>query len=272
MRCRNCHTQLMATDPVCPGCHASIASATSAAPGEIYKTPGWVNLFPMFGGAIGGAVGGLIAEGMRANAGDSGGRSYSASASAARGSSPIKKMLGLLFLLGGLLFLVGAPVMFYETWKIAQWVPREVTVAELRRTTEPKSYPGPWLAYTFEASKPAEINVKRQRLNHGGDVEARGLFVPVEDAWMFVSVAPGFEGNRLVGRLSPLDPALSKSLVERLRKVEPNATGLVPYEFHAVDGCESDRRERYAGAAVCAILGLLGVGPGLLLCRKRRAM
>jgi hypothetical protein len=257
----------MDTDPVCPGCHASIASATSAAPGEIKKVPGWVNMFPIFGGAIGGAVGGAIAGAMMA---DSGGRSYSRAAPATRGSSSVKRMLGLLFLLGGFLFLVIAPVLFYDTWKIAQWVPKEVAAAELRQTKDPKSYPGPWLAYTFEASKPAEMSVKRQRLNHGGDVEARGLFVPVEDAWMFVSVAPGFEGNRLVGRLSPLDPTLSKSLVERLRKVEPNATALLPYEFNAVDGCESDRRQRYTGAAVCAFLGLLGVGPGLLLCRKRR--
>jgi hypothetical protein len=221
----------------------------------------------MFGGAIGGAVGGAIAGAMMA---DSGGRSYSRAAPTARGSSPVKRMLGLLFLLGGLLFLVCAPVIFYNTWQIAQWVPKEVTAAELRQTKDPKSYP--WIAYTFDASKPAEMNVKRQRLNHGGDVEARGLFVPVEDTWMFVSVAPGFEGNRLVGRLSPLDPALSKTLVERIRKIEPNAAALLPYEFNAVDGCESDRRQRYTGAAVCASLGLLGLGPGLLLCRRRRTV
>ena len=85
------------------------------------------------------------------------------------------------------------------------------------KAKDPKAYPGPWIAYTFEGSKPAELNVTRPRLNHGGDVEARGLLVQVDDNWMFVSVAPGFEGNRLVGRLCPLDPALSKSLTERLR-------------------------------------------------------
>jgi hypothetical protein len=176
-------------------------------------------------------------------------------------------MLGWGLILGGILFLVGAPVLFYNTWKIAQWVPREVTAAELRQTQDPKSHPGPWLAYTFEASKPAEMTVKRQRLNHGGDVEAHGLFVQVEDQWMFASVAPGFEGTRIVGRLSPLDPALSKRLVERLRKMELNPASLLPYEFNGVDGCASDRRQRYTGAAVCAFLGLLGLLPGLRLCR-----
>ena len=229
-------------------------------------------MLPVLGGAVGGAIAGAMMAGSARSGGTLHSPAYSAAAPATRGRSPVKLMFGVVLILGGVFIIGNALVMFYDTWKIAQWVPKEATRAELLKTTDPKSYPGPWLAYTFEGSKPAEMNVTRQRLNHGGDVEARGLFVQVEDKWMFVSVAPGFEGNRLVGRLSPLDPALSKSLVERLRKVEPNATGLVPHEFHAVDGCESDRRERYAGAAVCAILGLLGVGPGLLLCRKRRAM
>ncbi len=266
MRCRNCHTQLMDTDAVCPSCRASRTSATSAAPGEFTKPPGWVNMLPMFGGAVGGAVAGAII----ASTANSGGTRYSTAAPATRGSTPVKRLVGLLLILGGLLFLVVAPVVFYNTWQNAQWVPKEVTAAELSQTREPKSYPGPWLAYTFEAAKPAEMNVMRQRLKHGGDVEARGLFVPVEDHLMFVSVAPGFEGNRLVGRLSPLDPTLSKPLVERMRKMELHSAALLPFEFKAVDGCESDRRQRYAGAAVCAVLGLLGLVPGLLLCRKRR--
>ena len=75
------------------------------------------------------------------------------------------------------------------------------------------------------------------------------------------------KGNRLVGRLSPLEPSLSKRLIEKLQKIEPNPAALLPYEFNAVDGCESDRRERYTAAAVCAFLGLLGLLPGLWLCR-----
>ncbi len=221
-------------------------------------------MLPVFGGAVGGAIAGAMMAG-------SGGTLHSAAAApATRRSSPVKWMFGLLLILVGALFLIIALVIFYDTWKIAQWQPKEVTAAELRQTTDPKSYPGPWLAYTFEASKPAELNVTRPRLNHGGDVEARGLLVQVEDKWMFVSVAPGFESNRLVGRLSPLDPAQSKPVIERIRKIEPNPAALLPYEFIAVDGCASDQRQRYTGAAVCAFLGLLGLLPGLLLCRKRR--
>jgi hypothetical protein len=52
--------------------------------------------------------------------------------------------------------------------------------------------------------------------------------------------------------------------------MELDSAALLPYEFKAVEGCESDRRQRYAGAAVCAVLGLLGLVPGLLLRRKRR--
>src|SRR5262249_12237478 len=263
MRCRNCHTQLMDTDLACPSCHASRASATSAAPGEFTKPSGLVTMLPIFGGAVGGALAGAIMAG-------SGGTLPSAATP--RGSSPVKKMLGLCLILGGLLFLIGGTAMFYNTWKIDRRVPKEVTTAELCQAKDPKSYPGPWIAYTFEASKPAEMKVTRQRLNQGGEVEARGLFVGVEDQWMFVTVAPGFEGNRLVGRLCPLDPALSKPLSERIRKLEANPAALLPHEFNGVDGCESDRRQRYTGAAVSAFLGLLGLWPGLLLCRKRRTV
>jgi hypothetical protein len=264
MRCRNCHTQLMDTDPECPSCHASRASATSAAPGAFTQPSGLVNMLPVFGGAVGGAVAGAI----MASSASSGGTLYSPAAPATR--SPVKWMLGLFFILGGGLFLVVALVIFCNTWKIAQWEAKEVTAAELLQTKDAKASPGQWLAYTFEGSKPTEQTVTRSRLNHGGDVEARGLLVQVQDKWMFVSVAPGFEGNRLVGRLSPLDPAQSKPLIEQIRKIEPNPAALLPYEFHAVDGCASDQRQRYSGAGVCGFLGLLGLLPGFLLCRKRR--
>jgi len=251
----------MDTDRACPSCHSSRARATADAPGEFSKPSGWVNLLPVFGGAIGGAGAGAITAG-------SGGTGCPTAAS--RGPSPVRRVFGLCLVLGGLLFLVGAAAIAHNTWTISQLVPREVTAAELRPTKDPKTYPGPWLAYTFDAAKPAETTVTRQRLNRGGDVEARGLFVPVADKWMFASVAPGFEGNRLVGRLTPLDPALSKTLTQRLRTLQPDPGTLLPCEFNAVDGCESDRRQRYAGAAVAAFLGLLGVWPGLLLCRTRR--
>lgn len=263
MRCRNCHTQLMDTDPACPCCHSSRARATAAPPGEIIKPSNLIYALPAFGGAIGGLIAGAILAG-------SGGTLPSPAIPATGGSSSVKMMFGVFFLLGGLLLLLSAPFAIYNTWKIAQWIPKEVTAAELRQTKDPASYPGAWIAYNFEASKPAQLNVTRQRMNHGGDVVARGLFVAVEDKWMFVSVAPGFEGDRLVGRLFPVDPDLSKLLAKRLPKMELNPSALLPYEFHAVDGCESDRQQRYIGAAVCAFLGLLALFPGLLLCRKRR--
>ena len=267
MRCRNCHTQLMDTDLACPSCHSSRARATSRPPGENTKPSyWWIYLLPAFGGAIGGVIAGLIIAGS-ARSDETG---YSTAAPAAGGSSPVKTMIGLFFILGGLLLFVNASFMFYNTWKIAQWVPKEVTAAELRQTKDPASYPDPWIAYTFEASKPAQMNVRRQRMNHGGEVVARGLLVPVEDKWMFVSVAPGFEGDRLVGRLFPLDPDLSKLLVKRLPKLELSPSALLPYEFHAVDGCKSDWQQRYIGVAVCVFLGMVGLFPGLTLWRKRR--
>jgi hypothetical protein len=216
---------------------------------------------------MGGALAGAIMAGSA-----SGGTVYSPAATpGARSSGPVRVTFGLFFLLGGIVFLGLAGVMAYDTWKITQWVPTEVTAPELIKAKDPKAYPGPWIAYTFEGSKPTEMNVTRQRLNHGGDVEARLLLVQVEDKWMFASVAPGFEGNRLVGRISPLDPVQSKPLIERLKKIEPNPAALLPYEFLAVDGCQSDQRQRFTIAGVCAFLGLLGVIPGILLCRKRRA-
>jgi hypothetical protein len=207
-----------------------------------------VTLLPVFGGAIGGAVAGAInADG-----------------------SPIRKTFGVILVLVGLVFLLAAGGIFYNTWKIAHWVPKDVTAAELRAATDPKTYPGTWIAYTFESSKPADMTVKRARLNYGGDVEARGLLVAVEDTWMFVSVAPGFEGNRIVGRLSPLDPKVSKDLTQWLKKKDPNGPALLSCEFMAVDGCASDRNQRYTGAGFSAFLGVVGVWPGLRLCRKRR--
>src|SRR5262249_23562360 len=120
MRCRNCHTQLMDTDPVCPSCHASRASATSAAPGEFTKPSGLVNMLPMFGGAIGGAIAGAMMT-------SSGEPLHSTATPATGNSSSVKRMFGLFFILGGILFLVSATVIFYNTWEIAQWMPKEVT-------------------------------------------------------------------------------------------------------------------------------------------------
>jgi hypothetical protein len=85
MRCRNCHTQLMDTDAVCPSCHASRASATSAAPGEFTKPSALVNVLPMFGGAIGGAIAGAM---IASSGAGSGGTLHSPATPAPRTSRP----------------------------------------------------------------------------------------------------------------------------------------------------------------------------------------
>jgi hypothetical protein len=256
---------MMDTDLTCPSCHSSRARATADAPGEFKKPSTFVTLLPVFGGAIGGAVAGAITA---ANSPGYSGTTYPTAARS--GSSPVRKTFGVILILGGLVFLLASGGIFYNTWKIAHWVPKDVTAADLRAATDPKTYPGPWIAYTFETSKPADMTVKRARLNFGGDVEAPGLLVAVEDTWMFVSVAPGFEGNRIVGRLSPLDPKVSKDLTQWLKKKDPNGPALLNCEFNAVDGCASDRHARYTAAGVCAVLGVAGVWPGLRLSRKRR--
>jgi hypothetical protein len=90
----------------------------------------------------------------------------------------------------------------------------------------------------------------------------------VDDKWLMASVAPGFEGNRLVGRLLPLESPPSQLLSEKIEGFDPAA--LLAYEFNAVDGCASDQRLRYVRAAWYAGLGLLGVLLGLWLIRAGR--
>src|SRR5262249_4730622 len=184
-------------------------------------------------------------------------------------SSPLKWLCGLLLILGGGLFVVLALVHACDTWNIARRQPTVVTAAELCRKEYTESAPD-WLVFTFSGSKPAKLTVTRQRLGHGGDVDARCLLVRVEDKWLVATVAPGFEGNNLVGRLLPLDSPSSHSLIGRLRKLEPNPPALLPYEFNAVDGSASDQRLRYMAAAWIAFFGLLGLWLGLYLFRAGR--
>jgi hypothetical protein len=98
-------------------------------------------------------------------------------------------MFGLLLTLGGFLFLTMAVVHFYDISKIARREARVVTSADLRRTEDPKSLAGEWIAYTFEELKPTGLTVTRRRLGLGGDVEARCLLVRVEEKWLLASVA-----------------------------------------------------------------------------------
>src|SRR5262249_42591786 len=137
-----------------------------------------------------------------------------------------------------------------------------------RATDLTKSSPGTWLAYNFDESLSTELTVTRRRIG-GTDVQARCLFVRADDKWLLASVAPGFEGNRLVGRLIALDSASSPFLLESLRKVEPNRAALLPFEFHAVEGSASDQQLQYTAAALIGGLGLAGMLLGLWMVRKK---
>ena len=120
MRCRNCHTVMMETDAECPTCHASAARATAAPPGLSGKEPsGLLMMLPMFGGA----VGGLLYAGLT-TAADVPLPPYGGPP---RESSPIKRVLGFVFLLGGGLLLLLAFVYFWDTRETAQREPTVLT-------------------------------------------------------------------------------------------------------------------------------------------------
>ncbi len=263
MRCRNCHTGLMDTDTHCPGCHAPVAIATAAAPGPIAGPSPMLAMLPVFGGAIGGVVAGAIAASSTTTpARPLGSLSYGVPAR--RGPGPLRWAFGLLFLLGGGLFLLVGPMLFYDTWKIAQHKPQIITSAELLQKQCLGGLAGSWTAYTFEESKPTGVNVTRHRLGLGGDVQAHCLLVRVEDKWLLATVTSVFEGNQLVGRLNA---SPSKDLLQRVAKVEPS---LLPYEFNAVDGSANDQRSLYIRSSSYAGFGLLCVLLGMRLIRRRQ--
>jgi hypothetical protein len=218
-------------------------------------------MLPIFGGVIGGALyAGLASSQASASSGASSGTG---------GSSTVKWAFGLFCVLGGGLFLVLGCVHSWGTWTVTRREPRAATAADLCRKEYAAAAPG-WIVYTFAESKPTDLTVTRRRLGHGGDVQARCLLVRVEDKWLVATVAAGFEGNDLVGRLLPADSPPTQSLIERLRKRDPN-TALLPYEFNAVDGSASDQRARYTAAGCIGGVGILGLSLGLyLLCGKRR--
>jgi hypothetical protein len=255
---------MMETDTECPSCHASAASATSAAPQPFAKPSNLLKVLPVFGGAIGGVVyAALNTPAGRAPARGPG-------SPGTRSSAPFKLIFGVLFILGGGLFVVMAFVHFRDTWKIARRAPHAVSAAELRQAEKPESLPAAWLAYTFDDSKPTELTVTRRRLGQGGDVKAHCLLVKVEDKWLIATVAPGFEGNKLVGRLLPLDSIRAHDLLEGIQKIEPNPSALLPFEFNAVDGSASDQRERYIRSGWFGIFGLVAGLLGLrLVCGRQ---
>ena len=273
MRCRNCHTGMTDTDTHCPSCHSSAARAHAAAPEPMRKPPNMALLLPMFGGALGGAIcAGLIAaEECAASAGSRPSRATRGS-SAVSGSSPVKWIIGLLFAVGGGLCLTLAGMHFAGTWSVANLEPTPATAADLCLKDYAASAPD-WISYTFAESKPSDLAVTRRRLGNGGEVQARCLLVRVEDKWLVATVAAGFEGNELVGRLLPVDSPSSKSLVERFRKNDANPSSLLPYEFNAVEGCASDQRLRYMTAGWIVVFGVVGLSLGLyLLCGGRRSV
>ncbi len=217
-------------------------------------------MLPMFGGAVGGLLYAGLVTAADVRLESPGVRP--------RESSAIRRMLAFLFLFGGGLLLFLAFVLFWNTRETAQREPTIMTAAELIQMKNPKPAPD-WVAYTFAESKPTTITVTRRRLGSGGEVQAQCRLVRVADKWLIATVDTGFEGDRLVGRLLPLD-ASSQSAIERIRKAEPKLSALLPYEFNAVDGSESDLRSRYVAAGWIAFFGSLGLVLGLyLLCVRR---
>lgn len=256
MRCRNCHTVMMDSDQICPSCGASAASATAAPPALGGGKPnGLLLLLPMFGGALGGLAYGALTAGQN--------QAPARASSSSSGWRLCKGIFGVLLIVFGGLFLVAASVHFAETWRIAHRQPKLMTSAELSRTFDPGSAPA-WIAYSFAESKPANLTVPRRRLGHGGDVQARCLFVRVDDKWLLASVDTGFRGDRLVGRLLPIESS-PDSLIERIRKDRSSPSPLLPYEFNAIDGSASDQQVRYTGAGLVSVFGVLGLCLGTCL-------
>jgi hypothetical protein len=223
-----------------------------------------LNMLPIFGGAVGGAIAGAIVASSTATAPSRPLGSLSNGAPRRRGPGPLRRTFGILFMLGGGLFLLLGPALFYDTWKLAQRKPQLITAAELGRKEGPGSSAGAWIAYTFEESKPTGLTVTRHRLGLGGDVEARCLLVRVEDKWLMATVTPAFEGSQLVGRLNT---SPSKDLIRRATKIEPS---LLPYEFNAVDGSANDQRLLYIRSGLYAGFGLLGVLLGMRMVIRRQ--
>lgn len=257
MRCRNCHTVMMDTDTVCVSCHATVESATSGPPELTGGAPNglWL-LFPLFGGALGGLVyAGILASQSNGSRG---------SGSAAGAAKTFKKILGVLFLLGGALFLVVAFVNFDATRAVAQRVPTPATSTELRTRAYVEKPPA-WVSYTFEESKPLDDIVTRRRKGHGADVQANCILVRVDQRWLVATVAKGFEGNELIGQLMPIDSPVSQPLIERVRKEQADPKTILPYEFFAVEGCASDQQFRYTVVAWTGGIGLVVFLLGLWL-------
>lgn len=242
--------------------------ATAAAP-ELTGNPSsnLLKMLPIFGGA----AGGLLYAGLTSSEAGGSARDprWAGGTRARRGSSGLKRLFGFLLILGGGLFLVLAVVHACDTWNLARRQPTAASAVELCRPDYLRSAPD-WIVYTFAEAKATEVTVTRQHLGLGGDVEARCLLIRVGDKWLTATVAPGFDGDHLVGRLVSLDSPASRALLARLRKQLPNGSVLLPYEFNAVDGNANDQRVRYMAAAWLAAFGFVGLWLGRYLFRGGR--
>jgi hypothetical protein len=245
---------MMDTDAYCPSCHATAESALAAPPEQGGSAPNglWM-LLPIFGGALGGLAYGAVMA-AHGNTGASRGPGL------AESWKTIKWILAILLILGGGLFLVIAFFHVNATMEIVSREAKPVTPAELR-TKAFVDAPPPWVSYAFDESMPVDEIVTRRRLGHGGDVKAKCILVRVESRWLLATVADGFEGNELVGRIMPIDSPTSQPLIERLRGQQSDPKTILPYEFNAIEGCPSDQQARYTAAAV---IGAIGGGAFLL--------
>jgi hypothetical protein len=188
------------------------------------------------------------------------------------GSTSVRGVLGFLFLLAGVGLLALGAIQAWDTWELAEREARAVTAAELAQAQGPASAPAGWLSYTFARSKPAGVSVLRNRVGGSGSVEAPCLLVQVGDQWLVAEVAPGFSGNRLVGRLQALNSPAARDLVRRIHANQETPVALLPYEFVAIDGSESEHQVRYEQAASFGLIGLPLLVLGLwLVCRRRPA-
>jgi hypothetical protein len=263
MRCKNCHTAMMDDDLACPSCRTPAARALALPPGPSPKPDNLAVLFPLMGGAVGGLIYGAI---LAAN---SSGPAPAATGSRGSGATGLKQFFGGLLLLGAALFIIVGCVQFRDTWQIVHRPAKTITAAELRALKGTDPLQAVWLAYTFEDSQSAGFTLTRARQGIGGEVKTRGLLVEVDNKWLLASVAPGFDGNRLVGLLVPLDAETSKRLQEKTRgKISPSS--LLPYEFMALDGCPSDQHIRFGAAGMSAAIGLVALFLGLWMVWPRR--
>lgn len=263
MRCRNCHTVLMDSDPECPVCHAAAPPEGSDVPQPFSEgSNGAKLLFGLGGGLIGLALYGLLSGAGNALARSGGGRG------ARPGRvGPVRRLMGLVILVGGGGLLVLALTHFWHTWELTHRKAREVTAGELLKVKDAASAKAAWISYTFEESIPVGMAVIRQRLGVGGEVEAPCLLVKVGNRWLLTTVAPDFKGNRLVGRLQPQTYPTSKELARQLRDGTAPAPVVLPYEFNAIDGCESEHTLRYTQVGIFGFVGLVGLWLGLRLMR-----